>query len=41
MIALAAEDRTSSADANLCALSTSFFGDRLRSGGLSRDQRAM
>jgi putative nucleotidyltransferase with HDIG domain len=30
MIALAAEDRNSSADANLTALSTSFFGDRPR-----------
>jgi HD-GYP domain-containing protein (c-di-GMP phosphodiesterase class II) len=41
MIALAAEDRTSSADANLTALSTSFFGDRLRDAQSARDLRAM
>ena len=41
MIALAAEDRTSSADADLTALSMSFFSDRLRSAQTSRDLRAM
>ena len=41
MIALAAEDRNNSADANLTALSTSFFGDRQPGELRARDRRAM